>query len=34
MIAAQANIENLTGIHILLVEDSFLVGSSIKLMLE
>ena len=34
MIAAQANIEKLTGTHILLVEDNFLVGSSLKLMLE
>ena len=34
MIAAQAYIEKLTGAHILLVEDNFLVGSSIKLMLE
>lgn len=34
MIAAQANIAKLTGVHILLVEDNFLVGTSIKLMLE
>lgn len=34
MIAAQVNIEKLTGVHILLVEDNFLVGTSIKLMLE
>lgn len=34
MIAAQANIDKLSGVHILLVEDNFLVGTSIKLMLE
>ncbi len=34
MIAAQANIEKLSGAHILLVEDTYLGGTSLKLMLE
>ena len=34
MIAVQENIEKLTGVNILLVEDNFLVGTSLKLMLE